>query len=269
LEKHFIESEKLLIEPSELVSIHIAEQLMAPLSHTKFGTGLVKFLEKIKKLLPTRALDYFSELDENLYIKSSKIKKDPHENTFLDIIQKAINEQKVFKLTYETYKKNFDYNTFCHPYGMLLYEGNLYLIGYSEQAEGIRTFKLQRVKDVKLTNKTFRRPEDFSLEGCFSRSFGIFHHEIKPTTVRCVFKNWAARILREQMWHRTQVIEKDEEDKIIVSFLLDSTTDFKKWILGFGPLAYVIEPKKFRDEIEEELRKSLANYRKSSTSSKR
>lgn len=115
---------------------------------------------------------------------------------------------------------------------------------------------------VKITKKTFQRPEDFSLERCISSSFGIMYNEIKRITVRCEFKGWSAILLREQKWHRTQVIEEDSGDKLIASFLLDTTTEFKKWILGFGPLVCVIEPEELKAEVIESLKKSLKNYRK-------
>ena len=75
------------------------------------------------------------------------------------------------------------------------------------------------------------------------------------------FDVWAARVIREQKWHRTQVIESDEGDRIVVSFLLDSTVEFKRWILGFGPCARVIEPQETIDEIVAMLHSSLQMYK--------
>ena len=37
---------------------------------TQFGDGLATALDKIKALLPKRALNYFDDLDENLLVKT-------------------------------------------------------------------------------------------------------------------------------------------------------------------------------------------------------
>jgi predicted DNA-binding transcriptional regulator YafY len=262
LNKNFTESNQLILDPTELVSIHIARQQMKPVSKTCIGEGFENFWTKIRTLLPKTALNYFSNLDECFYAKTFNAEGRSADNKILELIQEAIRKNKVVKIKYEFRQPDGVYGTEFHPYGLILYEGAFYLTGFSQWSQAIRTFKLQRVKDVALTSKSFKRPADFSLENCLNRSFGIFQDEMEPTTVRCEFRDWAARLMREQKWHRTQVIEKDEGNKLIVSFLLTSKTDFKRWILGFGPFAKVLEPKQLSSEIADSLRKALKNYNK-------
>jgi predicted DNA-binding transcriptional regulator YafY len=262
LERRFLESEKLIVGPTEMISMHLAKQLMTPLSGTCFGQGLEQLWGKIKTLLPKKALDYFVGLDETFYVKFFDVDSNLNESEYLETIRKAINENNVIRIEYNPDHQRKGYITEFYPYGLVLYEGSMYLIGHSVQAEALRTFKVKRLTSIKITKKTFQRPEDFSLERCVSGSFGIIYKEISPITVRCEFRGWATRLLREQKWHRTQVIEKDSGDKLLVSFLLDTTTEFKKWILGFGPIVRVLEPEKLRDEIVESLKKSLKIYQK-------
>ena len=117
-----------------------------------------------------------------------------------------------------------------HPYGLVLFEGSMYLIGYFVQATAFRTLKVKRIEKVEITKRHFKKPEDFSLERCLSRSYGIIYKEIKPITIRYEFRSWAAKLIREQKWHRTQVIEEDTGDKLVASFLLDTTSEFKPFM---------------------------------------
>jgi len=199
-------------------------------------------------------------LDETFYVKFFDIDSNLDESVHLEKIRKAINENSIIQIEYNPDRQALGYITEFHPYGLVLYEGSMYLIGHSVQAEELRTFKVKRLTNVKITKKIFQRPEDFSLERCVSGSFGIIYKEIKPITVRCEFRDWAARVLREQKWHRTQVIEEDNGDKLVASFLLDSTTDFRRWILGFGPLVRVLEPEELKAEVMESLKNTLENY---------
>jgi len=260
LERHFLESDKFLIGPTEMVSMHLAKQCLAPLSGTCFGEGLEQLWGKIQALLPKKALGYFAELDETFYVKFFDVDSNPDESAHLETIRKAISENSIIRIEYNPERQGAGYITEFHPYGLVLYEGSMYLIGHSVHAEALRTFKVKRLTNVKITRKRFQKPEDFSLERCVSGSFGIIYKEIKPITVRCEFKDWAARVLREQKWHRTQVIEDDNGDKLVASFLLDSTTDFRRWVLGFGPLVCVLEPEELKAEVMESLRDTLENY---------
>ena len=260
LERHFLESDKFLISPTEMVSLHLAKQCLAPLAGTSFGEGLEKLLTKIKTLLPQKALNYFNRLDEAFYVKYFDIESNAKESSHLEIIRKAIDNNNIIQILYKPDPEIEGYKTEFHPYGLVLYEGSMYLIGYSVYAEALRTYKVKRLAEVQTTKKTFQRPEDFSLEHCMRGSFGIMYKKIKPTTVRCEFRDWAARMLREQKWHRTQVIEQDSGNKLIASFLLDTTTEFMKWILGFGPLVRVLEPEEFKAEVMQSLNKTLGNY---------
>jgi len=260
LEKHFLESDKLIVGPTEMVSMHLAKQCLIPLSGTCFGEGLEQLWQKIQALLPKKALSYFAELDETFYVKFFDIDSSQSESAHLETIRKAISENSIIRIEYNPDQRGSPFTLEFHPYGLVLYEGSMYLIGHSVQAKALRTLKVKRIVEVRITKKTFQRPEDFSLEDSLRKSFGIIYKEIKPVTVRCEFKGWSARLLREQKWHRTQVIEEDNGDKLVASFLLDTTTEFKKWILGFGPLVRVLEPESLKAEIVESLKNTLENY---------
>lgn len=263
LQGKFANPEGFEMNLTEMISLHLARQFMSSLSVTPFGKALDDFLGRVKKLLSAKTLNYFSRLDESFYVKqqfaggSQSDKED-----VLKIIQKAISQNKVLDLFYRPGKQREGYRTDFHPYGLVVYEGSFYLVGFSVRASELRTYKLQRIQTAQITQQNFSRPEDFSPERCFSRSFGIIHDEIASITVRCRFSGWAVDIIKEQKWHRTQTIEKDRGNSIEVSFLLNSTTEFKRWILGFGPLATVLEPESLRNEIAESLKKSLQNYLK-------
>lgn len=262
LEKHFLESDKLIVSPTEMISMHLARQCLSPLTGTCFGEGMEQLWGKIQTLLSEKTLSYFAKLDEMFYVKFFDVDSNPYESAYLETIRKAISENSIIRIGYDPDMQSSPYKIEFHPYGLVLYEGSMYLIGYSVMAKALRTLKVKRMVEVKTTKKTFQRPKEFSLEHCISGSFGIIYNEIERITIRCEFKGWSARLLREQKWHRTQVIEEDSGDTLIVSFLLDTTTEFKKWILGFGPLVRVIEPDILSEEIIDSLKKSLKNYSK-------
>jgi predicted DNA-binding transcriptional regulator YafY len=261
LKKQFLETDSLIFSPTEIVSFYLANKLINPLAGTCLGDSWEGFLKKLQSLFPKAALNYFSELDEIFYVKSSQTSK-PVSSTFIETIRKAIKDSKVIEFDYLRDNSEGNLSIVLHPYGLIVHENAFYVIGFSEGVEGIRTYKLQRMQSITLTRKAFKRPDDFSIEKMFKGSFGMFYgQQKKPITVRCELRGWAARMVREQKWHRTQVIEKDDENAVIVSFLLSSTIEFIRWVLGFGPMAYVIEPEDVKNEVLKHLQSSISNYK--------
>ncbi len=68
LTQNALESETLQLTMTEMLSLFLSQQLLLPLAGTQFGDGLQTALQKIRTLLPTRALTYFDGLDESFFI---------------------------------------------------------------------------------------------------------------------------------------------------------------------------------------------------------
>jgi predicted DNA-binding transcriptional regulator YafY len=73
---------------------------------------------------------------------------------------------------------------------------------------------------------------------------------------------WAATSVRELKWHASQKIVNGEKAEVVAEFELCDTTEFKRWLLGFGQYAVVLKPDKLSDEIRTELAAARAAYGK-------
>jgi predicted DNA-binding transcriptional regulator YafY len=70
--------------------------------------------------------------------------------------------------------------------------------------------------------------------------------------------------IREHKWHPSQKILKDctrrGQDCLEAEYELSDTTEFRRWLLGFGRFAVVLKPKKLADEMKAEFRASCQSY---------
>jgi predicted DNA-binding transcriptional regulator YafY len=62
------------------------------------------------------------------------------------------------------------------------------------------------------------------------------------------------------MWHPSQKIEQQNNGQLTVSYQVAGTSEIKRWILGFGPLAEVLEPESLRREIASESARLASLY---------
>jgi len=255
-----VESEQLQLTMTEMLSLFLSQQLLLPLSGTQFGDGLQTALQKIRTLLPTRALTYFDGLDESFFIKNLANHDYSGQDKEIRILNEAILSQKAVKVIYHSASKGREVISEFHPYGMVLLHASLYCIGYLACYDEVRTLKVARVKGLTRLDKTFDKPVDFSLAGHFQGAFGVFQTD-KKQKIRGEFTGWAATNLREMQWHPSQKIVKDDGDRVIATFELGNTVEFKRWVLGFGGHATVVSPTDLVAEVRAELQRALSKYR--------
>lgn len=269
----FFRSGPLVLSLTEAVSLHLAERLFAPLAGTHFAEGLRTTLDKIRHLVPAKALDYFAELDDTIHVRRIGVTDySPHTETIRTLAD-AAREEKTVEISYRSLWRGEQYTTRFDPYGMVYCNGDLFAVGRSHRANGIRMFKVTRVSAVGPTPETFERPADFSLERHFRDSFGITQSDADPVEVVVKFSGPAVGLVEERLWHESQRLEwlpaddtlfeqaPDEPEALIATFRLANMIEFKQWIKGFGAQAEVLRPEWLRREIRDELLAAAGRYR--------
>ena len=259
LSSNFVEQSDLILSVTEMLSLFLSRQLLAPLAGTQFGDGLSSAIDKIKASLPGKALEHFGSLDEKLLVKSMPVHDYSSQDKEIRVINQAVADNCIVRIRYKSASTGNIYEGTCHPYGLVLFGMSLYFIAYLTETNEIRTLKLERLLGVEMTDTPFQRPRDFSLQSYLKGSFGVFSAG-KDQTVKVRFTGWAATSIRELQWHTSQKIIEDKQEHVTATFELSDTTEFKRWLLGFGHHAVVLEPRSLVAEIEAELAAMRDSY---------
>lgn len=255
-----IDGQGLMLSVTEMVSLFVSQQFLTPLAGTQFGDGLGSALAKIKAMLPGKALAHFQTLDETLVVRMATRHDYSGQDKELRLLNQAIPECRALKLLYHSSSQNRDIETEFHPYGLVFHGASLYCMGQMVEYGEIRTLKVDRIRSLEPTGRTFQRPADFSLKAYLDGSFGVFTPG-KLQSVEARFTGWAATNVREQQWHASQKIVHDGKDGVVARFELSNLTEFKRWMLGFGPKAVVLKPASLADEIAADLASAHSAYR--------
>jgi len=268
----FFRTGPLVLGLTEAVSLHLAERLLDPLAGTLFADGLGSVLDKIRSLVPARALDYFAELDKRVHVRRiGTTDYTAHADT-LRVLTEAIRRERTVSVTYRSFWRQEQYVTGFDPYGLVYFDGDLFVLGRSPRADGLRILKVARVAAVETTSEEFERPADFELEAHFRTSFGIVHTSAAPVEIVAKFTGSAAALVSERAWHESQRLAwldanatlfdeiPDEPEAVLATFQLAEMVEFKRWIKGFGAEAQVVRPEWLREEVRSELMAAAANY---------
>lgn len=135
----------------------------------------------------------------------------------------------------------------------------LYLIGWDEQRNARRTFKVERILSATLTPDTFEPGAQEPAATELLRAWDVIADE-EPIDVVIRFSPAVAKRAAETRWHPSQEIEEQPDGSLLWRGRVAGTREIRIWILGWGADAEVLEPAELRDGVAAELRRAAALY---------
>ena len=179
-----------------------------------------------------------------------------------------IERRESIRVRYQTFDgRESEYR--LHPYHLLAYHGNWYLLAHHEAKGRMATFALSRFRQVEGTGATFRRATDLDVKAYAREAFGITRGE-KTLRVRLLFEPKLAVYIMERDWHPSQTFTRRPDGRVEMRLKTSGRQELIRWVLSWMPDVRVLAPKSLKDRIEEKLRDGLARQdgiEKRSTSS--
>jgi predicted DNA-binding transcriptional regulator YafY len=136
------------------------------------------------------------------------------------------------------------------PYHLTVYDGGFYLVGYCHLRKTERIFAVERIRELRVLSLRFAVRPGFNAEEYLMHTWGIIKGEIVP--VKVIFSRSIARYIRERLWHPTQKIHELPDGRLEVSLRVADTLEVRRWILGYGPEAEVLEPASLRHSLQQQ-----------------
>lgn len=139
-----------------------------------------------------------------------------------------------------------------HPYQLLFDNGSWYLYAFNKKQRGIRMYSLCRIKNIRLTNETFKFPAAADFRTCYDGSFLGAYASEKKYRFRIAFYNDAAMRVCERRWTADQRVTKTSGG-IILTFTSAQYGKVLELVLSNGKDALPLEPKILVDEWKENI----------------
>jgi predicted DNA-binding transcriptional regulator YafY len=135
----------------------------------------------------------------------------------------------------------------------------LYLIGWDEDRDGMRTFKIERIREVRITARTFEPPEGSTLQRDLRRGWDIIADQPATDVVLRFSPAVADRVL-ETTWHSLQATERQADGSLIWRSTVSGIIEIRLWILSWGEDVEVLEPADLRTNVGAILARAAARY---------
>lgn len=248
----------------DLVSLILARNALDPLRGSALEATLRSGFQRLQSTMSEQVTIPWSDLDQAFSVKSKGI---PERDLFLfNRLAEAVLESREIRFDYKKLNSDQEEERKLQPYHLAEVDGGWYVIGRDLDRDAKRTFAVQRMRKVNVTQRRFIRPRDFRLDEHFSGSFGVWAGTAsggKTYEVKIRFYGFAARIVSERRWHPSQDIRDLDEkgESIELTMELTALEDVARWVLGFGAQAEAVAPPEFREMLSGELEKAVARYK--------
>jgi predicted DNA-binding transcriptional regulator YafY len=179
---------------------------------------------------------------------------------YFDPIVNAIENREVLRLYYLPFYEDKPYFNEVHPYLLKEHETRWYLVGLNAFKGKVRTYALDRIRDLQLARETAYIPPDFNTGDYFKYSIGIIAPEGTAPLIKLAVQKTQAQYLITRPWHDSQNIIDENEEELIFSFRVHPSYEFRSRVLSLGKDGRILEPLSLREEMKQELELMLRNY---------
>jgi predicted DNA-binding transcriptional regulator YafY len=243
----------------EAVAFFLAARLTAQFAD-RYDPATGAAFQKLAEILPPEVARHLERTIDVLATRSPDERLSRH----LRLLARAWAERRVVELVYDTAAHRpgrQPRRARVRPY---LLEASastraLYLIGYDESRQALRTFRLQRIIELSLTPETFEAPDPALVQGELGRAWGVIADQ-EEVEVVVRFDPAVAGLVTETTWHPTEKVERRPDGGVIWRARVPGTIEIKRWILGWGSQAEVLAPAELREELAAVHRSAALRY---------
>ena len=243
----------LQIDEGELFALLVAEKVLQQYRGTVFEKQLSTAFRKISESLPDTVSMRLSDWDDALDIRSTG--KVNVNGKIFDLLFKSVAKGRQLEIIY-TKPNAAPEKRIIDPYQIANINNDWYLYAYDYKQDGIRCFVPARMESATITGQKFKRPDSFSLDQHLEGAFGPFSSG-ESYNIRIRFTKTAAPFIREKKWHPTQKLKELKNGCVEISLKLSHLADIRRWILGWGGQAKVLNPAELLESVQAEAKAIL------------
>jgi hypothetical protein len=137
------------------------------------------------------------------------------------------------------------------PFQLLINDGNYYLLAFDDYSKEMRTYRVDRMKDIRFTGEPRDGEEEFKqidLKTYTKRVFSMYGGEQKLVEIR--FINPLLDAVVDRFGTKDVQYVKVDDKHFSVTAKVEISDQFYGWILGFGKKAKLMYPEAVIDQFK-------------------
>jgi len=205
---------------------------------------------KIENNISSKVKNFCSSALKNITIKNApQTRTGSLDKLFVQLIE-AILKKRIARISYQLSHRQKPTAIDLRPYHLLYNEHRWNVLGKSDIYDSVRAFRVNRIKDLYVSDKCFAEDKEFDIKECLGRAWSMLP-EGKLYHIKLKFSPKVAPDVAEVQWHSTQKVSFEEDGSAIVEFRVDGLSEIKWWILRYGDQVQVLAPMILQQKILE------------------
>ncbi len=199
------------------------------------------------------AFDMFNSLNlaQNLTPFIHLEKRRPQGTENLYGLLHAIKNRLQVKFIYQKFWDEEISQRLVEPYALKEFKNRWYIIAKDSKDNNIKSFALDRLTNLEITNQTYQYPGNYSIEQSYRYCFGIISpNDEEPQDIILSFDPFQGKYIKTLPLHDTQQVLVDNDEEMKIKLRLCLTHDLVMELLSFGDNMKVIEPKSLAGQIK-------------------
>ena len=174
----------------------------------------------------------------------------------------AIKNKFQIKFSYQKFWEDEISQRIVEPSALKEFKNRWYIIAMDNKDGNIKSFALDRLTNLEITNRTFESSKTYNIEEIYRYCFGIISPtDEEPQEIILSFDPIQGKYIKTLPLHDTQQVLIDNEDELQIKLKLCVTHDLIMELLSFGDNMKVLKPKSLVKEIKEAHQKSANQYK--------
>ena len=173
----------------------------------------------------------------------------------------SVKNRLKIKFSYQKFWEEEKSERVTDPYVLKEFKNRWYILAKDNNDGRVKSFALDRMSSLEITNVTFILPANYSAEESYRYCFGIISpNDENPQEIILSFDPFQGKYIKTLPLHETQRVLIDNEDELQIKLHLHVTHDLVMELLSFGNNVKVLKPKLLANEIKAAHQRAFEQY---------
>lgn len=244
------------ISPDELQALLTARQVLGDVQPGLLEGELESLQRRINALLHQKGVDA-GDAASRIHLQPVAGRPVPG-HLFQDVLG-ALAQRQRLRISYHGRRRDELSERTISPQRLTQYRNSWYLDAWCHSAQGLRSFALERIKDLERTDESVREVSEKQMSAHFDQSYGIFSGPAKHLA-ELRFSPEMSRWISDESWHPDQRGSFDSDGSWRMSVPFSHSRELIMDILRYGNDVEVLGPDSLRDTVKQIISSMAEQY---------
>lgn len=248
------------LSQGELFALILGAKMLETYAGSSYIDELRSAIARLSERLPEATwVDLQQIADERILFRSGAEILNFNPQIWENLVTATRKSQKVW-MSYYAATSNSKSERIVDPYFLDIYRGtNPYLIAFCNLRQSFRDFRIDRIEELKVLDAKFERNPSFNAKEYMKQRFQ-YESGDRTFEIEIWFNAATAPFIRERRWHSSQVLVEHSDGSLTLKLQVSGLNDLKRWVLGYGKGAIVLNPPELVELVREEIEATNSNY---------